>query len=176
MKQKTIYTIGGAILALSLGYFGYKLSVAQKRKIQAIKGNTLDLGETNGSVDNNTQPSQGAKESRDSLPLNVGSYGYKVQLLQSALNKLGASLTVDGKLGDKTYISINNNGGLPIYTWNSGCEIGNVCSLNKSNYDEILANATKQGWIIKNAQDLASDSWLPFVQDGDDYAFNNLSM
>ena len=52
----------------------------------------------------------------------------------------------------------------------------NVCSLQKEDYETILANATNEGWIVKNAEDLASESWLPFVQDGDDYAFNNLIM
>jgi lysozyme family protein len=106
----------------------------------------------------------------------VSAFGYRVQLLQSALNKLGASLTVDGKLGTKTYEAINDNGGLPFYTWNSTCEIGNVCSLQKEDYELILANATKEGWVIKNAEDLASETWLPFVQRGDDWSYNNLKM
>tara|TARA_R110000822_G_scaffold276153_1_gene398281 strand:- start:2738 stop:3268 length:531 start_codon:yes stop_codon:yes gene_type:complete len=176
MNEKTLYAIGGSILVLSLGYFGYKLSVAQKQKEKAKKGNSIEQGGEQGGNDDNTQSSQGAKESRDSFPLVVSAFGYRVQLLQSALNKLGASLTVDGKLGTKTYEAINDNGGLPFYTWNSGCEIGNVCSLQKADYEIILANATKEGWIVKNAEDLASESWLPFVQDGDDYAFNNLRM
>ena len=36
MNEKTLYAIGGSILVLSLGYFGYKLSVAQKQKEKAL--------------------------------------------------------------------------------------------------------------------------------------------
>jgi len=183
MKEKTVYAIGGSILALSLGFFGYKLYVAEQKKQKSEKGDAIDGGNDGGNDggggggnDDNTQSSNDPKQSKDSFPLKIASFGYKVQLLQSALNKLGASLTVDGKLGTKTYEAINDNGGLPFYTWNSGCEIRNVCSLQKEDYETILANATNEGWIVKNAEDLASESWLPFVQDGDDYAFNNLIM
>ena len=176
MNEKTLYAIGGSILVLSLGYFGYKLSVAEKQKEKAKEGNSIEQGGEQGGNDDNTQSSDDPKESKDSFPLVMSSFGYKVQLLQSALNKLGASLTVDGKLGTKTYEAINDNGGLPFYTWNSGCEIRNVCSLQKEDYETILANATNEGWIVKNAEDLASESWLPFVQGGDDWSYNNLRM
>ena len=113
MNEKTLYAIGGSILVLSLGYFGYKLSVAQKQKEKAEKGNSIEQGGEQGGNDDNTQSSQGAKESKDSFPLFVSAFGYRVQLLQSALNKLGASLTVDGGFGEKTYDAIYPFGGLP---------------------------------------------------------------
>ena len=176
--EKTLYIVGGTIGGLVLTYFGYSLWKANKNKQLAERGERLETGSTTGSTDDNTQSSDEQKESRDSFPMRAGAFGYKVSLLQSALNKLGASLTVDGKYGQKTYDAVGEFGGLAWYQWNALCKLQAVemCYLAKADYEDILANATNEGWIVKNAEDLASESWLPFVQDGDDYAFNNLKM
>lgn len=42
----------------------------------------------------------------DKFPLHVGSVGSNVTYLQNALNKLGAKLTADGKLGNSTYTAV----------------------------------------------------------------------
>ena len=175
MNEKTLYAIGGSILVLSLGYFGYKLSVAQKQKEKAEKGNSIEQGGEKGGNDDNTQSSNDPKQSKDSFPLKIESFGYKVQLLQSALNKLGASLTVDGRFGEKTYDAIWDYADLPWYAWRQTL-FSRINVLSKDNYEQILANATQKGWVVKNAEDLASESWLPFVQRGDDWSYNNLRM
>ena len=181
MKEKTVYAIGGSILALSLGFFGYKLYVAEQKKQKSEKVDFIDGGKDGGEKggnDDNTQSSNDPKQSKDSFPLKIASFGYKVQLLQSALNKLGASLTVDGRFGEKTYDAIKPFGGLPTYIWKYSLPFFNsrLQELSKGSYEQILANATNEGWIVKNAEDLASESWLPFVQGGDDWSYNNLRM
>lgn len=178
MKEKTVYAIGGSILALSLGFFGYKLYVAEQKKQKSEKGDAIDGGKDGGEKggnDDNTQSSNDPKQSKDSFPLKIASFGYKVQLLQSALNKLGASLTVDGRFGEKTYDAIYPFGGLPFYKWSPGI-FSRIEMLPKDSYEQILANATQKGWVVKNAEDSASESWLPFVQRGDDWSYNNLRM
>ena len=174
--EKTLYIVGGTLGGLVLTYFGYSLWKANKNKQLAERGKSIDNKEEVGNNDSNTQSSNAPKESRDSFPMQVGAFGYKVSLLQSALNKLGASLTIDGKFGNKTYLAINNNGGLPWYTWNSACEVRNICSLEKSDYEQILSNATKQGWKKEQAEGVASETWKEFVNNGDDWAYNNLSI
>ena len=176
--EKTLYIIGGTVGGLVLTYFGYSIWKANKNKELAERGEILETGSTTGSTDDNTQSSDERKESRDSFPMRAGAFGYKVSLLQSALNKLGASLTVDGKYGQKTYDAVGEFGGLAWYQWNALCKLQAVemCYLAKADYEDILANATNEGWIVKNAEDLASESWLPFVQGGDDWSYNNLRM
>ncbi len=181
MKEKTVYAIGGSILALSLGFFGYKLYVAEQKKQKSEKGDVIDGGKDGGEKggnDDNTQSSNDAKQSKDSFPLKIASFGYKVQLLQSALNKLGASLTVDGRFGEKTYDAIWDYADLPTYIWKYPLPFFNsrLQKLSKDSYEQILANATQKGWVVKNAEDSASESWLPFVQGGDDWSYNNLRM
>tara|TARA_R110000803_G_scaffold189529_2_gene252011 strand:- start:1258 stop:1794 length:537 start_codon:yes stop_codon:yes gene_type:complete len=178
MKEKTVYAIVGSILALSLGFFGYKLYVAEQKKQKSEKGDVIDGGKDGGEKggnDDNTQSSNDPKQSKDSFPLKIASFGYKVQLLQSALNKLGASLTVDGGFGEKTYDAIWDYADLPWYVWRQTL-FSRLNVLSKDNYEQILANATQKGWVVKNAEDSASETWLPFVQGGDDWSYNNLRM
>jgi len=174
MKEKTLYIIGGTIGGLVLTYFGYNLWKANKNKQLAERGERLETGSTTGSTDSNTQSSDERKESRDSFPLKVGSYGYRVSLLQSALNKLGASLTVDGKMGAKTYDAIGEHGGLSWFDWTSLGLYYN--KLDKEEYKEILENATKQGWKKEQAEGVAGETWKEFVMNGDDWVYNNLRM
>ena len=174
MNKKTLYIIGGSVFGVIMGAFAFKLIKANRDKQNAQGGIVFDKGDDVGSVDDNTQSSEGSKESRDSFPLKVGSYGYRVSLLQSALNKLGASLTVDGKMGAKTYDAIGEHGGLSWYDWTS---IGfYVNTLNKEEYKEILENATKEGWSEEQAKGVASADWKEFVMSGDDWVYNNLNM
>jgi len=174
MKEKTLYIIGGTIGGLVLTYFGYNLWKANKNKQLAERGERLETGSTTGSTDSNTQSSDERKESRDSFPLKVGSYGYRVSLLQSALNKLGASLTVDGKMGAKTYDAIGEHGGLSWYDWTSLGLYYN--KLDKEEYKEILQNATNEGWSKEQAEGVAGETWKEFVMNGDDWVYNNLRM
>ena len=176
MNKKTLYIIGGSVFGVIMGAFAFKLIKANRDKQNAQGGIVFDKGDDVGSVDDNTQSSEGSKESRDSFPLKVGSYGYKVSLLQSALNTLGSSLTVDGKFGNKTYDAVGEHGELKWYTWNYACEIGYWCPLPKDGYDDILSNASKEGWSEEQAKGVASADWKEFVMSGDDWVYNNLNM
>ena len=169
-KNKVTYIVLGTIIGLGLTYFGYTLIKP--------KSDSKDDDDDDDVVVNNPYGDDiidGKKVSKDSFPLKIASKGYKVQLLQSALNKLGASLTVDGRFGEKTYDAIYPFGGLPFYKWSPGI-FSRIEKLSKDNYEQILVNATQKGWVVKNAEDSASESWLPFVQGGDDWSYNNLRM
>lgn len=175
MKQKTLYIIGGSIAGLTLSYFAFKIIKAYRnKKIATVNEIDLNTSETGGSVGIGQQSSQGAKPSSDSFNLKLGSYGYKVSLLQSALNKLGSSLQVDGKYGQKTQSAITEFGGLPFYKWNKSCDWLGGCSISQSNYNEILSNATQEGWSESEAKALASKDWKEFS--GNVTTFSNLTI
>ena len=170
-KNKVTYIVLGTIIGLGLTYFGYTL-------IKPKSDSKDDDDDDDVVVVNNPYGDDiidGKKVSKDSFPLKIASKGFKVQVLQSALNKLGASLTVDGRFGEKTYDAIWDYADLPWYAWRQTL-FTRLNVLSKDNYEQVLANATKEGWIVKNAEDLASESWLPFVQGGDDWSYNNLRM
>ncbi len=172
--EKTLYIVGGTLGGLVLTYFGYSLWKANKNKELAERGKAIDNKGEVGNNDSNTQSSNAPKESRDSFPMQVGAFGYKVSLLQSALNKLGASLTVDGKYGKKTFDAVGEHGGLAWYEWTPlGLYLED---LDEEEYDDILKNATKQGWKKEQAEGVASETWKEFVNNGDDWAYNNLRM
>ena len=122
------------------------------------------------------QSSQGAKPSDDGFPLRAGKYGYKVYLLQSALNKLGASLRLDGKFGQATYDAITDYGDLPFYDWNFTCNFQYIelCVITKQKWDKILSNAKKQGWNEQQAKEDASKNWLEFS--GSKQKFSNIEI
>ncbi len=178
MKKQTLYIIGGSLFGITIGYFAFKIYRANRDKRNAIEGVTIENDAIEGTIDDNTQSSIGAKESSDSFPLEVGSYGFRVSLLQSALNKMGASLTVDGKFGQKTYNAITEHGGLAWYsmTWGATCGLAYMCTLRESDYVTILNNASKQGWSKEQAEGVASQNWKEFVLSGDDWVYNNLNM
>jgi peptidoglycan hydrolase-like protein with peptidoglycan-binding domain len=170
-KNKVTYIVLGTIIGLGLTYFGYTL-------IKPKSDSKDDDDDDDVVVVNNPYGDDiidGKKASKDSFPLKIASKGFKVQVLQSALNKLGASLTVDGRFGEKTYDAIWDYADLPWYAWRQTL-FTRLNVLSKDNYEQILANATEKGWVIKNAEDSASVSWLPFVQGGDDWSYNNLRM
>jgi len=175
MNQKTLYIIGGSVVGLTLSYFTFKIIMAYRNKKLATQNEiNVDTTETGGSVGSGQQSSQGAKPSNDSFNLKLGSYGYKVTLLQSALNKLGASLDVDGKYGQKTQSAITEFGGLPFYKWNKSCDWLGGCSVSESNFNDILSNATEEGWNETEAKELASKSWKKFS--GNVTTFSNLTI
>jgi hypothetical protein len=169
-KNKVTYIIVGTIIGLGLTYFGYTLI---KPKSDG-NGNDDDDDDV---IDNpyGDDIVDGKKVSEDNFPLKIASKGFKVQVLQSALNKLGASLTIDGRFGEKTYDAIWDYGNLPWYVWRQTL-FSRLNTLSKKSYEEILAEASKRDWVLKNAEDSASESWLPFVQSGDDLMYNNLRM
>lgn len=185
MKKQTLYIIGGSLFGITMGYFAFKIYRANQDKKNAQSGVTLGKEGEEGKLDDNTESSVGVKESRDSFPMGVsvneggtGSYGYKVSLLQSALNKLGASLTVDGKFGQKTYNAITEHGDLGWFAqnWGATCGLAYFCKLKKDDYNSILNKAKKQGWSKEQAEGVASADWKEFVMSGDDWVYNNLNM
>lgn len=170
MNNKTIYTIGGVIVGLTFTYFGYNIYRAYRNKKLAEQGEVVEVGDDfGGSLGTGQQISNEPKPSKDSLPLKVGDYGYKVAILQSALNSLGASLFVDGKFGEKTYEAISEN----TNEWNWTCKLAYFCSLNTDEYNSILKKAKKEGWNKIIANNEVSEDWLKFV-DGDNYVFNKV--
>lgn len=178
MNKKNLYTIAGGLFGITMGVFAFKIYRAYQDKKKSNLASTTFSEEqnTNTLINGNTQPSIGAKESKDSLPLKVGSFGYKVSLLQSALNKLGASLTVDGKFGEETYNAIGKHGRLEWYDWTYACNVGYWCELSQKRYNEILSNATKKGWSKEQAKVEANLNWKEFVMSGDDWVYNNLKL
>ena len=171
-KNKVTYIVLGTIIGLGLTYFGYTL-IKPKSDSKDDDDDDDDVVVVNNPYGDDII--DGKKVSKDSFPLKIASKGFKVQVLQSALNKLGASLTVDGRFGEKTYDAIWDYADLPWYAWRQTL-FTRLNVLSKDNYEQILANATKEGWVVKNAEDSASESWLPFVQGGDDWSYNNLRM
>ena len=171
-KNKVTYIVLGTIIGLGLTYFGYTL-IKPKSDSKDDDDDDDDVVVVNNPYGDDII--DGKKVSKDSFPLKIASKGFKVQVLQSALNKLGASLTVDGRFGEKTYDAIWDYADLPWYAWRQTL-FTRLNVLSKDNYEQILANATKEGWVVKNAEDSASVSWLPFVQGGDDWSYNNLRM
>lgn len=184
MNRKTLYIVGGSVVALLLGFMAYKLVRADKRRDSAdVNNENLNIPDDESSnevvVENlpsGLQSSQGAKPSNDGFPMRAGKYGYKVYLLQSALNKLGASLTLDGKFGQNTYDAIGDYGDLPFYTWNFTCNFQYIemCYLGKSDWDMIIDNAKKQGWNEQKAKEDASKNWLQFS--GSKQKFSNIEI
>ena len=184
MNRKTLYIVGGSVVGLLLGFMAYKLVRADKKRDRAdVNDENLNIPDNESSnevvIDNlptGQQSSQGAKPSDDGFPMRAGKYGYKVYLLQSALNKLGASLTLDGKFGQATYDAITDYGDLPFYDWNFGCNFQYIelCVITKQKWDKILSNAKKQGWNEQQAKEDASKNWLEFS--GSKQKFSNIEI
>lgn len=171
MNQKTIYIIGGSVLAITLTYFGVKIYQANKDKKSAeLEEQDLsnDNDEKNGVLGAGQQGSQSPKKSNNSFPMKVGSYGNRVMILQSALNNLGASLTVDGKFGQNTYKAISDYSG----EWGRLCRIGFSCGLTKDEYDAVLKKAEINDWDEGKAKILADKNWLPFSNSNDSVYYN----
>lgn len=172
MNQKTLYIIGGSVLGITLVYFGVQIYKANRDKQLAEKGVRLNLAsQDGGTISSVQQGSLDPKKSNDGFPIKVGSYGNRVMVLQSALNNLGASLTIDGRFGQSTYNAIVDNS----KEWGFLCKIGFGCSLSKDEYDSILKQAETNGWDEAQAKVNADKNWLPFVN-GDDYVYANLKM
>lgn len=168
-KNKLTYIIVGTIIGLGLTYFGYTLIKP--------KSDGNDDDDDDDVIDNpyGDDIVDGKKVSEDNFPLKIASKGFKVQVLQSALNKLGASLTIDGRFGEKTYDAIWDYGNLPWYVWKQTL-FSRLNTLSKQSYNEILAEATKQGWKKEQAKGIAGETWKEFVQNGDDWVYSNLRM
>jgi hypothetical protein len=156
--KKTIYIVGGSAMGIVLAYFGYDLYRTNKSKNEAIANKIDAPTNQDGTLLDGQESSKAKKQSRDSFPLKVGSYGFKVFLLQSALNKLGSALTVDGKFGQKTYDALSDT-----KQWGYVCNIGQFCGVDKTKYLKILSNAKQDGWNQANVELLSKEKWIPFT-------------
>jgi len=156
--KKTIYIVGGSVIGIVLAYLGYDLYRTNKSKNEAIENKTDGGADEDGGLPDGQESSKEKKQSRDSFPLKVGSYGFKVFLLQSALNKIGSDLTVDGKFGQKTYDAL-----LDTKQLNYFCNIGQFCGVDRAQYLKILSNAKEGGWNQANIELLSKEKWIPFT-------------
>lgn len=166
MNKKQWYIVGGSIAVVVVLYFVYDLIKTKQNKALATSNETTSEGGQGLNPDQ--ESSQGAKKSQDAFPMKVGSYGYKVSLLQSALNKLGAKLLVDGKLGQSTHKAIYDFGN----EWSFLCYGTYFCELTEEEYNNILAKAINKGWTKSVAEEEAKKQWLAFTDD--DYLYSNL--
>ena len=167
MNKKQWYIVGGSIAGVIVLYFVYDLIKTKQNKALATSNETSSEGGQGLNPDQ--ESSQGAKKSQDAFPMQVGSYGYKVSLLQSALNKLGAKLLVDGKFGQSTHKAVYDYGD----EWSFLCYGTYLCGLTEEEYNNILAKAINKGWAKSVAETEASKQWSAFTAD-DDYLYSNL--
>jgi len=173
-KNKNLIFIGGGLLTVLIGYFAYDI-VRNLRKKADAKTNELETKNTENLSSDGTgvgrEGSNSAKTSNDQFPLKVGSYGFKVSMLQSALKNLGASIIIDGKFGSKTYDAIGAVGELSYFTWTAPCSFAYNCGLDDDEYSQILNNAKRVGWIEEEAFSKTKENWNQM--DGDEI-FKNL--
>tara|TARA_R110001592_G_scaffold90231_2_gene265424 strand:+ start:422 stop:775 length:354 start_codon:yes stop_codon:yes gene_type:complete len=111
-KQKTGIYIGIGIGVLTLGAIGYFLILKRKRSKVEENINSLEVKEL-------------TPEPEIKFPLNIGSKGKEVKIVQSYLNKVGKNpLRIDGIYGKNTANALKK--------WNKKTEV------TKSYFDWIM--------------------------------------
>lgn len=165
MKTKQIYWIGGGILGALSAFFAYDIIKQSNLKAKASSKEMEKNPSIEGSVSVDQQQSNKPKDSSDSFPIEIGDYGYKVSLLQSALKKLGASIVIDGKYGAKTYDAISDFGGLGFFGWGSTCSFNYACGLDEDEFNDILENARNKGWNEELKIEETAEKWNKFKGD-----------
>lgn len=163
INKKTLMWVGAGLATTIIGYFiidllktkrdAIRYSAPQDKKVddKKVDDKKVKLGD-NEIGSNKAQPSS------DAYPLKIGSYGAKVHVLQQALNKLGAGLTVDGKFGQQTHKAVYNVpygfGGL-----NLMCGVGYNCEVTYNNWQNIIKKAQDQGLNLDQAWTNAKTKW-----------------
>ena len=154
--------MGGLFTAIS-GFFIFNLVKGKGASRKAEEGKTetsIDTGD-NGDYDLGLGEvgSKDAQRGNDTFPLLVGMRGGKIYVLQSALNKLGQNLTLDGSLGQKTYMAITNISG-----WGFGsniiCSLSKICDLEKSQWENIISKAKQNGFNLENTWKESEKYWI----------------
>lgn len=135
-----LYVIGG--LTLSLGGFAlYKKTKSNKKD----KGgaNTAGSGETNTNVDD-TIVGNGVGFT-PKFPLQNGSEGITVYIVQSALIKLGQNISLTGKWNKETYDAVDD-ANIWVFGFGTICNFGGGCPFASNNYEKLLKKAVEVGF------------------------------
>jgi hypothetical protein len=155
-RKKPIIIAGAGIATVLIAYYVYDLLKTQSEIKKLDDPKPKPLPKSTAGQDEII--SMEAQASNDAYPLKVGSYGAKVYVLQDALNKLGAGLTVDGKFGQKTYTAVTNItagfGALNIL-----CKLDYGCTLTYDNWTAIIKKAEEKGFNINVSWTSAKKIW-----------------
>lgn len=139
-------------------YFIYKLVKGGKSN-QIANSTNLSINETKGeSTGVDEYVSGTAQPSSDYFPLAVGMRGTKVFVLQSALNKLGQKVNIDGSYGQETYKAVTNVNGWGIGS-NTICGLSFKCGLDYDEWNKIIENAKTKGFNVNLAWTEAKKLW-----------------
>ena len=160
LNKKSALYIGGGILTIVIGYFLYDLIKGNKEAKQygTIQDQNTNPNKTTTSLTIDEISSNATKQSNDTYPLKIGSYGSKVYVLQDALNTLGASIIVDGRFGQNTYKAVNKiSGGFGVA--NILCKLDYGCSVSYENWNNIITKAEAKGFNTNASWTAAKKTW-----------------
>ncbi len=138
MKAKNIIfgVIGVGVLVG--GYFAVRSLIQDNEHTPKDKDKEGDKGESQGSGKATSgETTSGSKKQAKgtSFPLNIGSWGRKIVMLQYALNnKYGHKVDVDGKFGNQTKEALNSDSPLEWCKYNP---FGS-CQVSEADYNEII--------------------------------------
>lgn len=162
--QKLIYIVGGSVAGITVAYFIYDIiKTKRQKKLGTLSGGkniTLKPSDNNSTnIDNELGLSNGSNQVMEGQYrfdgyIRVGDKGQRVYVLQSALNILGASLTLDGKWGANSYDAFNKYAD----EWWS-CNLGYGCKVTPSEYDSVIEKAKKFNWNLSEAQKNSKLIW-----------------
>ena len=158
LKNKTFIYVGAGLATTLVAFFVYDLMKTKSDQKKWQSSGQENIGGQSGTISTGEVSSASAQDSNDSYPFGVGQYGAKVWVLQEALKKLGASITVDGKFGQQSYKAVND------ITFGFGatnmlCGIDYGCKVSFSNWQNIIDKATEKGFNVNKAWTNAKKKW-----------------
>lgn len=161
LNKKTLIYAGAGLGTVLIGYFIWDLLKINADKNKYSQQSQKETGGTSVKKDDlaaNESSSGTAQSSNDAYPLKIGSYGAKVFVLQEALNKLGAGLTIDGKFGQNTYNAVQDvDFGFGLGNMLCGIDYG--CSVSYSNWEKIVNKAKEKGFDVNVSWTRAKAKW-----------------
>ena len=156
-KKNAIYVGAGLATAL-VGYFVYDLLMTKRDQKKFATSGQQNIGKPDTSLGIDEISSSSTQPSNDSYPIGVGQYGAKVWVLQEALNKLDANITVDGKFGQNTYNAVNDVS-FGFGAGNILCGINYGCKVSYDNWQRIINKAVENGFDVNQAWTNAKKKW-----------------